>query len=79
MTSFHSGRISASGFNHTEERTVSIELQLVFESKLNLLLDAAQDIGRITDKLGIVKGTFLNGKPISLLIREWYHCAMGSL
>ena len=62
LTSFHSGRISVSGVNHTKERTVSIELQLVFESELKLLLYAAQDIPQITDELGTVKGTVLNGK-----------------
>ena len=62
MTSFHSGRISVSGVNHTKERTVPIESQLVLESKLKLLLYAAQDIGQITDKLGTDKGAFLDGK-----------------
>ena len=62
LTSFHSGRISVLGVNHTTERTVPIELQLVFESKVNLLLYAAQDISQITDELGTVKGTVLNGK-----------------
>ena len=41
LTSFHSGSISVLGVDHMKERTVPIELQLVFESKLNLLLYAA--------------------------------------
>ena len=79
LTSFQSGRISVSRVNHTRERTVPVELQLVVESKLNLLLYAAQDIGQVTNKLGTVKGVFLNGKLISLLIREWCRSAMDSL
>ena len=62
LTSFQSGRISVLGVNQTEERTVPVELQLVFESKLSLLLYAAQDIGQITSKLGNVKGVLFNGK-----------------
>ena len=42
-----------------KERTVPVELQLVFEGKLNLLLYAAQDISQITDKLWTVKGLSL--------------------
>ena len=38
LTSFHSEGISVLGVNQTEERTVPVELQLVFESKLSLLL-----------------------------------------
>jgi hypothetical protein len=62
LTAFHSGRISVSGVSYTKEHTVFVELQLGFEGKLNLLLYTAQDIGHIADKLGTVKGTYLNGK-----------------
>ena len=62
LTSFHSGRMSVLGVNHTEERTVPVELQLVLESKLSLLLYAAQDIGQITSKLGTVKEVVFNGR-----------------
>jgi len=62
LTSFHSWRISESGVNHPKERTVPVELQLIFECKLNLLLYTAQDVGQIADKLRIVKRTCLNGK-----------------
>jgi hypothetical protein len=62
LTSFHSGRISVSGVSHTKEHTVFVELQLGFEGKLNLLLYTAQDIGQIADKLGMIKGTYLNEK-----------------
>jgi hypothetical protein len=34
---------------------VPVEPQLILESKLNLVLYAAQDVGQITDELGIVK------------------------
>ena len=61
LTSFHSGRISVLGVNHMKERTVPIELQLVFEGKLKFLLYTAQDIGQITDELWTVKGTFPSG------------------
>ena len=39
-----------------------IKCQLVLESKLNLLLHAAQDVRQIADKLGNVKGTCLSIK-----------------
>ena len=74
LTSFHSVRISVSYVQRTKKRTVAFECQLIFERQLNLLLDTAQDVGQIADKLRMVKGTRLKVKTESIysLIREWY-------
>jgi hypothetical protein len=72
LTSFHSGRVLVSTIKHREKRTVSLECQLVCESKLNLLLHIAQYVGQIANKLVTIKGTRFSVNRISLLIREWY-------
>jgi len=55
---------------YRKKHTVTLEFQLVFKSKLNLLLHAAQDVCEIAGKLGKVKGTCPSINWISLPIRE---------
>ena len=62
LISFHSERILITAIRYRKNRTVPIECQLVLESKLELLLQAAQDVGQIADKLGKVQGTCLGIK-----------------
>jgi len=46
-------------YQDMRERTVTLECQLVFESKLKLVLYAAQDLAEIPNKLGKVQGPCL--------------------